>query len=98
MLPVEIQEAAHFEIAGRILDPDFWPKVEAVAAKVQNLSVTGALSHAEAMDVEREADVVVCASRDEAMPTVTILEAMSLGKALIATVVGGALEVLVEGE
>jgi glycosyltransferase involved in cell wall biosynthesis len=42
--------------------------------------------------------VIVSASRDEAMPTVTILEAMSLGKALIATVVGGALETLVEGE
>jgi glycosyltransferase involved in cell wall biosynthesis len=44
------------------------------------------------------ADVVVSASRDEAMPTVTILEAMSLGKAIIATTVGGAREVLVEGE
>jgi glycosyltransferase involved in cell wall biosynthesis len=32
------------------------------------------------------------------MPTITILEAMSLGKALIATTVGGAREVLVEGE
>jgi glycosyltransferase involved in cell wall biosynthesis len=32
------------------------------------------------------------------MPTVTVLEAMCLGKALIATTVGGAREVLVEGE
>ena len=32
------------------------------------------------------------------MPTVTILEAMSLGKAVIATAVGGAREVLVEGD
>ena len=32
------------------------------------------------------------------MPTVTILEAMSLGKAIIATTVGGAREVLVEGD
>ena len=27
LLPRELQEAARFQIAGRILDPDFWPKV-----------------------------------------------------------------------
>jgi len=98
LLPADLQEAAEFQIAGRVLDPDFWPKVEAVAKKLPNFSVKGALSHAEAIELMRQADVIVSASRDEAMPTVTILEAMSLGKALIATVVGGALEVLVEGE
>jgi GT2 family glycosyltransferase len=98
LLPAELQQAAEFQIAGRVLDPDFWPKVEAVAKKLPNFSVKGALSHAEAIELMRQADVIVSASRDEAMPTVTILEAMSLGKALIATVVGGALEVLVEGE
>jgi O-antigen biosynthesis protein len=98
LLPTELQQAAEFQIAGRILDPDFWPKVESVAKKLRNFSVKGALSHAEAIDLIRQADVIVSASRDEAMPTVTILEAMSLGKALIATVVGGAQEVLIEGE
>ena len=98
LLPTDLQQAAQFQIAGRILDPDFWPKVEASARTLQHFSVRGALNHAEAIELMREADVVVSASRDEAMPTVTILEAMSLGKALIATVVGGALEVLVEGE
>ena len=98
LLPTELQQAAQFQIAGRILDPDFWPKVEAVAKTLRNFSVRGALNHAEAIELMREADVIISASRDEAMPTVTILEAMSLGKALIATVVGGALEVLVEGE
>lgn len=98
LLPADLQQAAEFQIAGRVLDPDFWPKVEAVAKKLPNFSVKGALSHAEAIELMRQADVIVSASRDEAMPTVTILEAMCLGKGLIATVVGGALEVLVEGE
>ncbi len=98
LLPAQLQRAAEFQIAGRVLDPDFWPKVEAVAKKLPNFSVKGALSHSEAIELMREADVIVSASRDEAMPTVTILEAMCLGKGLIATVVGGALEVLVEGE
>lgn len=98
LLPRELQEAARFQIAGRILDPDFWPKVKAVATTLKNFSVSGALNHQEAIELMGEADVVVSASRDEAMPTVTILEAMSLGKAVIATTVGGAREVLVEGE
>jgi GT2 family glycosyltransferase len=98
LLPAELQQAAQFQIAGRVLDPDFWPKVEAVVRRLRNFSVKGALSHAEAIELMREADVIVSPSRDEAMPTVTILEAMSLGKALITTIVGGALEVLVEGE
>jgi glycosyltransferase involved in cell wall biosynthesis len=98
LLPAELQQAAQFQIAGRVLDPDFWPKVEAVAKNLRNFSVKGALSHAEAIELMREADVIVSPSRDEAMPTVTILEAMGLGKALITTIVGGALEVLVEGE
>jgi glycosyltransferase involved in cell wall biosynthesis len=96
-LAPEIQQAAHFEIAGRILDPDFWPTVGPIADGIKNLSVTGALSHAEAIAKLSAADVVVSPSRDEAMPTVTILEAMSLGKAIITTTIGGALEVFTEG-
>lgn len=97
-LPRGVQEAAEFQIAGRILDPKFWPKVEATAAKLKNFLVKGALDHGEALELMSQADVIVSASRDEAMPTVTILEAMSLGKAVIATMVGGAREALVEGD
>ena len=96
-LPNELLEGAEFQVAGRILDPDFWLKVDRLAAPLKNFSVVGALDHADAIELLREADVVVCASRDEAMPVV-ILEALSLGKALIATTVGGALEMLVDGD
>lgn len=98
LLPREVQEAARFQIAGRILDPDFWEGVGAVAATLKNFSVRGGLNHTEAIELMRGADVVVSASRDEAMPTITVLEAMSLGKALIATAVGGADEILVDGQ
>lgn len=97
-LPDALQRAAHFEVAGRILDPDFWPTVEPIAAGIRNFSRTGALSHADALARLSAADVIVCASRDEAMPTVTILESMSLGKAIITTTVGGALEVFSDGD
>jgi glycosyltransferase involved in cell wall biosynthesis/cellulose synthase/poly-beta-1,6-N-acetylglucosamine synthase-like glycosyltransferase len=98
LLPRELQEAAQFQVAGRILDLDFWSKVEAIAATVRNFSARGALDHRGAIELMNEADVVISSSRDEAMPTVTILEAMCLGKALIATTVRDAREVMVEGE
>ncbi|MEY2564896.1 MAG: hypothetical protein QOH88_3089 [Verrucomicrobiota bacterium] len=98
LLPREVQQAAQFQIAGRILDPDYWAKVAAVAMTVKNFSVKGALNRAEALEVMARTDVLVCPSRAEAMPTVAILEAMCLGKALIVTAVGGAEEVFVEGD
>jgi len=97
-LPKEIQRAARFEIAGRTLDPDFWPPLEPIAKKIENLSVTGAVTHAEAIAKLAGADVIVSPSRDEAMPTVTILEAMSLGKAIITSNMGGAIETFRDGE
>lgn len=97
-LSKKIQNAARFEIAGRILDPDFWPTIEPIAKRVENLKVTGAVSHAEAIAKIGVADVIVSPSRDEAMPTVTILETMSLGKALITSNIGGAAETFIDGE
>jgi GT2 family glycosyltransferase len=97
-LPAEIRKAARFEIAGRILDPDFWPTFESIAQRIENLTVTGAVSHADAVAKLRGADIIVSPSRDEAMPTVTILEAMSIGKAIITTTVGGAAESFTDGE
>jgi GT2 family glycosyltransferase/glycosyltransferase involved in cell wall biosynthesis len=97
-LPKEIQKAAQFEIAGRILDPDFWPTIDSIAKQIGNLTVTGALSHVEAIAKLKAADVIVSPSRDEAMPTVTILEAMSLGRAIITSNVGGAAEAFTDGE
>jgi len=97
-LPKKIQTSARFEIAGRILDPDFWPTIEPTAKRIENLKVTGALTHDEALANLKAADVIVAPSRDEAMPTVTILETMSLGKALITSNVGGAAETFVNGE
>jgi glycosyltransferase involved in cell wall biosynthesis len=96
--PREVRDAAQFEMAGRILEPDFRPAIEPIAKRIQNLTVTGALSHADALAKVSGADVIVSPSRDEAMPTVTILEAMSLGKAIVASNVGGAAETFADGE
>jgi glycosyltransferase involved in cell wall biosynthesis/GT2 family glycosyltransferase len=96
LLPREVANAAQFQIAGRVLDLHFWKEINAAATPRPNLYFAGALSHAAALKLLAESDVVVSASRDEAMPTITILEAMCMGKALIATSVGGAGEVLAD--
>jgi glycosyltransferase involved in cell wall biosynthesis len=98
LLPRELQQKAEWEIAGRVLDPDFGSKITALSINLARLTVSGAAGHAEAIELLRSADVLVCASRDEAMPTVTLLEAMSLGKAVIVTAVGGAAEFAAHGE
>jgi O-antigen biosynthesis protein len=92
------QDGAEFLIAGRIMDPEFGQSIKALGAASSNLSIAETLSHAEALEFLASVDVVVFPSRDEAMPTVTMLEAMSLGKAIISTTVGGAIEFLIDGE
>jgi glycosyltransferase involved in cell wall biosynthesis len=60
------------------------------------VQLRGALAHDEALEAVAAADVLVCASRDETMP-IAILEAMSLGKAIVTTNVGGIAEWLIDG-
>ena len=97
-LPVELQTAAQFGVVGRVNDPEFGAKVKSLGADLKNLSIAGGVSQPDALARIRQADVLVCPSRDEAMPTVTMLEAMSMGKAIICSLVGGADEFLVDGE
>lgn len=98
LLSPALQNGATFQMAGRVMDPEFGERVRAMGASSQNLSIAATLSHEEALALLAAVDVVVFPSRDEAMPTVTMLEAMSLGKAIISTTVGGATEFLVDGD
>jgi O-antigen biosynthesis protein len=98
LLPLESRAGADFQMAGRVMDPEFGSRVKAIGAAVKNLAINEAVGHAQAIDLLESADVVVFPSRDEAMPTVTMLEAMSLGKAIVSTTVGGATEFIRHGE
>ena len=95
-LPLELQQAAEFHILGRTMDAKFSSRVEAAAGSLKNVLIDGARNHEEALEAVRRSDVLVCSSRDEAMP-VTILEALSLGRAIISTKVGGIAEILTDG-
>jgi glycosyltransferase involved in cell wall biosynthesis len=96
-LSPELQSAGKFRIVGRVHDKEFGKKVGALAKDLRNVEITGPVSHGVAVEAIKRADVLVCASRDEAMP-VTIMEAMSLGKAIVSTAVGEIPEILRDGE
>ena len=62
-----------------------------------SVSIEAGGDHLQALGAIREGDVLVCSSRDEALP-VTILEALSLGKAVVTARVGGVAEVLTDDQ
>jgi O-antigen biosynthesis protein len=95
-IPAVLRERAVFRMAGRRLDRTFCDAVARQAAALPNVEMLDALDHDEACAAIAAADVLVCASRDETMP-IAILEAMSLGKAIVSTDVGSIAEWLSDG-
>ena len=87
---------ALFQMAGRILDRPFYERLAQQAGQMPNVQLQDALEHDAALAASAAADVLVCSSRDETMP-IAILEAMSLGKAIVTTNVGGVSEWLRDG-
>ncbi|MGI8819369.1 MAG: glycosyltransferase family 4 protein [Chthoniobacterales bacterium] len=94
-LPSDVRERVRFQIAGRELEPVFCRELRARSNDL-HVQLEGALSHVEALRLLSQADALVLPSRDETMPIV-LLEAMSLGKAVIATEVGGIAEWIDDG-
>lgn len=81
---------------GRPLRPDFLEGIRPMLQSLDFVSYLGQVPHAEIAGHVAAADIFVSSSRDEVFP-VTILEAMSLGKPVIATAVGGVPEMLRDG-
>lgn len=95
--PEEARQRAAFRMAGRALETEFHADLLRRAAGMPDVELSGALEHDAALAATSAADVLVCASRDETMP-IAILEAMSLGKAIVSTDVGGISEWLTDGK
>jgi glycosyltransferase involved in cell wall biosynthesis len=95
-LSAAAKSRAVFQMIGRILDRPFFDTIEQQAREMPNVRLGGSLRHDEALEAIAAADVLVCSSRDETMP-IAILEAMSLGKAIVTMKVGGVAEWLDDG-
>src|SRR5207237_5334393 len=87
-LDSETRARARFEMAGRPLETGFYDQLRARSRNLENVRLLGPVDHEQAIELLRQADVVVCPSRDETMP-IFLLAVMSLEKALNSTDVGG---------
>jgi O-antigen biosynthesis protein len=95
-IPSSLRKGACFRLAGRRLEECFFEELQTRAKDLPNVELGDALDHKEASAAIAAADILVCASRDETMP-IAILEAMSVGKPIVTTDVGGVSEWLQDG-
>lgn len=95
-LPARCAEQLEVVMIGRPLRPQFLESITPALQALDFVSYLGQVPHAEIAGHVAAADIFVSSSRDEVFP-VTILEAMSLGKPVIATRVGGVPEMLRDG-
>ncbi len=95
-LPAAVRERVEVVMIGRPLRPAFLEGLRPALEALGMVRYLGQVPHAEIAGHLAAADLFVSSSRDEVFP-VTILEAMSLGKPVIATAVGGVPEMLRDG-
>jgi glycosyltransferase involved in cell wall biosynthesis len=95
-LPRDVREGSEFLIVGRPHDAHLAEEVRAAAKSVSHLHYKESIPHANAMELIRGADVMVCTSCDETGP-LTLIEGMALGKPILSTPVGLVAEKLVAG-
>lgn len=83
-LPKSDRERAVFHIVGRDLDPPLHRWLVAEQKELPCLRITGGVDADEYRRLLLGSDVIVCASRDDTLPLVT-LDALAAGKVLICT-------------
>ncbi len=95
-LPDKYSEIFEFYFVGRTLEKEYYKKVVNYIGLSKNVHMVGEITEEELHKLYDIADVFVCTSRDETY-SITILEAMSHGKAIISTPVGGIPEIIDDG-
>lgn len=96
-LPKRFVENIEVYIIGRNLDVEEYKKIKKMLRTVKNIHLLGQIPHEKVVEFFDKADLFVCSSRDEVFP-LTLLEAMSVGKAIISTNVGGVSEMIRNNE
>jgi glycosyltransferase involved in cell wall biosynthesis/GT2 family glycosyltransferase len=96
-LSPNVLDRSEFLIVGRPHDAKLAAEIRAAAESSSHIRFHKAVTHADALALIREADVMVCASWDETGP-LTVIEAMALGKPVLSTKVGVIGENLIDEE
>jgi len=100
LLKGEIKSKIKCYIVGTLADKKYFEKIQKLIKEngLENIvKVTGRVAREKALKMMRKSDIVVLCSRSEALSR-ALIEAMKLGKAVIATRSGGNPEVISEGE
>jgi glycosyltransferase involved in cell wall biosynthesis len=95
-LPEPARSNVECYLIGRHLDRRFSRRITKAARRTKNVHVVGELPNSAVWPYMHSADVFVLCSRDEALP-LSILEAMSAAKGVVATNAGGVGEVITDG-
>lgn len=95
-LPTEYMERLEVYLVGRIIDEGYNSKLKKLIGRRQNIHITGEVSRDNVEEFYKTANIYISASRDEAFP-ITLLEAMSQGKTIITSDVGGISEMIDNG-
>jgi GT2 family glycosyltransferase/glycosyltransferase involved in cell wall biosynthesis len=96
-LSPNVLDRSEFLIVGRPHDAKLAAEIRAAAESSSHIRFHKAVTHADALALIREADVMVCASWDETGP-LTVIEAMALAKPVLSTKVGVIGENLIDEE
>jgi rhamnosyltransferase len=96
-LPKNYQENSVFNIIGAANDPKFFQQLNKVMAKLESVHYHGAMNETEVLKVLAQTDVLICISRDDSFPMVT-LEAWMMGVPCILSTTVGTAKYIVEGK
>ena len=96
-LPAEVLNVCEFLIVGRPHDATLADEIRRAAKNFTALVYEESVSHAEALGLIGEVDVMACASWEETGP-LTLIEGLALGKAILSTRVGIVGESLMPGK
>lgn len=88
---------ATFNFIGRTLNERWAINVKNLAEDLASVSFRGAVSHEEYVELMENSDVIVCPSRDDTLPLVT-LDALGMGKVLICSDATGTSEFMTSGK
>ena len=83
-MPEEVRRSCDFLIIGKLWEGNraFWNKIQEKIQQIEQVKYLGLLPHQKILEVVASSDVVVCCSRDDPFPLVT-LEASMLCKIMI---------------
>lgn len=96
-LPASYQERAQFNLIGKANDADFFKTLNKTMSKLPCIRYLGPMEHPQVLEVLAETDVLLCISRDDSFPLVTI-EAWMCGVPCILSKAVGTSKYIISGK